>query len=165
MKKNKRIVTIVLFSLVINLFSPFSLFAEDTTAAPYEDSEFPQFLHDLRRFEIISLGALPFVTLDASLVYSGIRYAQNDFSSEYMPSLMSSSSFSSDEQIGIVLTSLGISVGIGLTDFLIRFIKRTSEKNKKAIVDEDSIRILPISQDQEAIQIIIPEENVEEVEE
>ena len=75
----KRLVSLVLISaLFLNFAAP--VFADDTTPVPYDDKEFPQTLKDLRRFEIITLGALPFVTLDTTLVYSTIRYAKHDFS-------------------------------------------------------------------------------------
>ena len=49
-------------------------FGADTTPAPYSEGEFPQFLKDARRFEIITLGALPFVTIQTTLGYSTIKY-------------------------------------------------------------------------------------------
>ncbi|MCR4579685.1 MAG: hypothetical protein K5681_04990 [Treponema sp.] len=161
MKRKNKIIALILFSLIFNLASP--LFAADTTAAPYEDDEFPVFLQDLRRFEIITLGAMPFVTLDTSLAYSSYRYVKNDFSSDYVPSLFGSSSFDSDEQIGIVLTALGISVGIGITDYIIRLIKRSSSRKSTKLNDE-SVRIIPISQDPDA-QLIQSPESTDEIEE
>ena len=161
MKRNSRILKIVFVSLVLNVFFP--LFAEDTSPAPYKKDEFPLFLQDLRRFEIISLGALPFVTLDTSLAYSTYRYIQNDFNSEYLPSLAASSSFDSDEQIGIILTSVGISLGIVLTDYIIRLIKRSGGKKKRMIKEDESVRIIPISQDKDAVQLELPEVNDSEV--
>ena len=161
MKRSGKILKIVLFSILFNALSP--VFAADTTPAPYEEDEFPTFLQDLRRFEIISLGAMPFVTLDTSLAYSSVRWARNDFASEYTPSLANSSSFDTEEQIGIILTSLGISVGIGVTDYVIRLIKRTSINKKRANRDDESVRITPISQDEEATLIQLPEAADDEV--
>lgn len=140
------------------------LFCEDTTPQPYKTDEFPQGLQDLRRFEIITLGSLPFVTLDTTLAYSGIRYIQHGYDPAFKPDIFSKSSFSSDEQKGLILTSLGISVGIGLTDYIVRAIKR-SNKRKKDNVHYEDINIYPISEDPEAVKIQLPEtqENVEEV--
>ena len=154
MKKSffKQLAKVLFFSILLTAYVP--LFAEDkdTTPLPYEEDEFPTALKDLRRFEIISLGALPFVTLDTTIVYSGIRYASNDFNSAYTPDIFSKSSYTPEEQAGIILTSVGISVGIGLTDYIVQLIKRSSKAKKKQITYDD-ISITPISQDADAIKI------------
>lgn len=152
-----------MFSLCINLTLPAFSEETDTTPEPYKDEEFPQGLKDLRRFEIITLGSMPFVTLDTSLVYSGIRYAQHDFDSAYKPSLFSSSSYSQDEQIGIILTSLGISVGIGLTDYIVQVVKRNNKKKRNQKTYDD-ISIYPISEDPDAVKIALPEDFEESTE-
>lgn len=162
MKHINKITKILFFSICLNLFSP--LFAEstDTTPEPYKEEEFPQGLKDLRRFEIITLGSLPFVTLDTTLVYSTIRYAQHDFSAEYKPNIFSKSSFSTDEQKGIILSSIGISVGIGLTDYFVQLAKR-SKKKKQKNVNYDDISITPIAEDPDAIKLETPQEEVIEI--
>lgn len=152
MKKNF-IVKIILASLLLNLCLP--AFSEDTTPKPYDDDEFPQTLKDIRRFEIITLGALPFVTLDTTLAYSTYRYAKNDFNDAYKPDIFSSSSFSQDEQRGIILTSAGICLGIGITDLVVQIIKRNTKKRRKQI-NYDDIAVLPISQDEDAYEIPLP---------
>ena len=155
MKKNF-IAKILIVSILFNLCFP--IFSEDTTPKPYEEDEFPQTLKDIRRFEIITLGALPFVTLDTTIVYSNFRYAQNDFDSAYKPDIFSSSSFTQDEQKGIILTSLGICVGIGLSDLIVQLIKRSSKKRKQEI-NYDDIAVIPIAEDEDASVIPLPENN------
>ena len=71
MKRKSIILKILLFSLILNSTIP--VFSEDTTPLEYDSSSMPQGLKDLRRFEIITLGSLPFVTLDAGIVYSGMK--------------------------------------------------------------------------------------------
>lgn len=156
MKNKKFLIPFLFFSLIFNNL----VFAEDTTPQPYNTEEFPTGLKDLRRFEIISLGALPFVTLDATLVYSGIRYVQHDYDAAYKPDIFSKSSFTTDEQKGLILTSLGISVGIGLTDYIVQLIKRSSAKKQDRIKYED-IHIYPISEDPDATLISIPDDTDE----
>lgn len=158
MKKRNFILKLIMFSLFINITLP--AFSEDTTPEPYKDEEFPQGLQDLRRFEIISLGSMPFVLLDTSLVYSGIRYAKNDFSDEYKPALFSNSSYTEDEQKGIIFTALGISIGIGLTDYIVQVIKRNSKKKKNQKTYDD-ISIYPISEDPDAVKITPPDSDEE----
>lgn len=161
MKKHNFLVRFLICTLMFSLISP--AFCEDTTPLPYEDDEFPQGLKDLRRFEIISLGAMPFVTLDTTLVYSGIRYAKNDFADEYKPNIFDKTSFDSDEQKNIILTSLGISLGIGLTDYIVQLIKRSKKKREK-VINYDDIAITPISEDPEAIKLEVPGSNQAEQE-
>ena len=158
--KKRLISKILIFSLLINFTLP--SFSEDTTPKPYEDDEFPLTLKDIRRFEIITIGALPFVTLDATLAYSTYRYAKNDFDSAYKPDIFSSSSFSQDEQKGIILTSIGICVGIGLTDMIVQIVKRNSKKRKRPL-NYDDIAVIPISEDEDASKIPLPEQEQENV--
>ncbi len=153
--KKRLIAKILVFSLLMNSFLP--VFAEDTTPKEYEDDEFPQTLKDLRRFEIITLGSLPFITLDATLAYSTYRYAANNFDDKYRPDIFSSSSFTQEEQTGIILTSIGICVGIGLTDLIVQIVKRNSKKKKKQI-NYDDIAVIPISEDEDASVIPLPQE-------
>lgn len=149
----KKIAALILFSLIVQTASPLFAENEDTTPAPYKDDEFPQGLKDLRRFEIITLGSLPFVTLDTTLTYSTIRYIQHDYDAEYKPNIFSKSSFSTDEQKGIILTSIGISVGIGLTDYIVQLVKRNNKKKKEKNINYDDINIIPIAEDPDAIRL------------
>ena len=154
----KRLVSLVLISaLFLNFAAP--VFADDTTPVPYDDKEFPQTLKDLRRFEIITLGALPFVTLDTTLVYSTIRYAKHDFSADYQPDIFNKTSYTQDEQKTIIATSLGICVGIGLTDLIVQIIKRSGKKRRARQITYDDIAVYPISEDPDASQIPLPSES------
>ena len=77
----------LIFSVLLTLSMP--AFSQDSSPKPYEEDEFPQTLKDIRRFEIITIGALPFVTLDTTLAYSTYRYARNDFDDAYKPDIFS----------------------------------------------------------------------------
>ena len=175
MKKHnftKSVLKILSFSILFNILSP--VFSEDTTPLPYEKDEIPQGLKDLRRFEIITLGAIPFVMLDTSLAYSGYRYYKNDFKSEYAPSLFGSN-FTQEEQKNIILTSIGISVCIGITDYIFQIIKRSKAKKTTELLNYDDISITPLSEDKEALKVvpssekkvkdIVEDDDVQEVEE
>ena len=169
MKRNKLIAKIIILSLFLNIAFP--AFAEDTTPKPYANDELPQGMKDIRRFEIITLGALPFVTLDTTLAYSSWRYVQHDFDAAYQPDIFAASSFSQEEQLNLILTSLGICIGIGLTDLIVQIVRRSSKK-RKAQINYDDISIIPISQDKDAQIIQLPsteptetEVEVQEIEE
>ena len=150
------ILGILFFSLILNCTVP--AFCEDTTPLEYDSSSMPQGLKDLRRFEIITLGSLPFVTLDAGIVYSGIRWANNGFDPNNPPNPFATSTYSTEEQMGILLTSIGISVGIALTDYIINLIKRSNRKKREQLLNQ-SIIISPLSQDETATPINIDKNN------
>lgn len=145
----------IIFFLII-LFSVFNfpLFCDSTstTAKPYNSEEFPQGLKDLRRFEIITLGSMPFVMMDVNFVYAGIKVA-NGSSSSYNP--FNTSSYTEDEQVKLILTSLGVSTCIGLTDFIVQKIKQSfaNKKSKKISNEDNSILVIPIEEDPDAIKI------------
>lgn len=160
MKKKPLIAKILIFSFIINIALPvFSEETTDTTPKPYDKKELPQGVKDLRRFEIITLGALPFVTLDTTLAYSTIRYAQHNFDNAYAPDIFSKSNFSQEEQKNIILTSVGICIGIGLTDYIVQLIRRNSKKRKARQITYDDIAIVPISEDPDATEIAVPDKN------
>ena len=148
-------IKITAFILIFSLFAENLFSAESKTPEPYSDNEFPGFLHDLRRAEIITLGAMPFITFNATLGYSLGKFAFNNFDPQYFvnPFAQSSdSSFSTDEQIGIILTSLGISLCIGITDLIVNSVKRNNAK-KKINDPSNPVKINPIKNDPDAIKL------------
>lgn len=150
----------IFFTVLISLLSSsFPVFSE--TPEPYQKDEFPGILHDIRRAEIITLGSMPFITFSATLGYSFGKYASHNFDSSYFVNPFSSTdenSFSTDEQIGILLTSLGISAGIGLTDFIVHTIKRNNRQRKLKKQKNPEIQITPIREDPDAIKINPPKD-------
>lgn len=151
---------IIFFTVLISLLtSSLPVFSE--TPEPYQKDEFPGILHDIRRAEIITLGSMPFITFSATLGYSFGKYASHNFDSSYFVNPFSSTdenSFSTDEQIGILLTSLGISAGIGLTDFIVHTIKRNNRQKKLKKQKNTEIQITPIREDPDAIKINPPKD-------
>lgn len=150
MSKKRFCSIFVLFSIIFGTLQP--IYSESNSPEPYDTEEFPESLKDLRRLEIVTLGAMPFVTLDVTIAYSGIRWVKNDFSPDYSPNPFASNSFTPEEQKKIILSSLGISLGIGLSDLTVRFIKRKYAEyleNK----EEEQILITPIAQDPDAIKL------------
>lgn len=120
-------------------------FAENTTeAVPYEKNEFPPVLKNLRRAEIITFGSLPFVSLTSSLVYSFIRYGASGGKAEFPNPFSTNNAFSTKEHVGLLLTSLGISFGIGLTDFIVQSVKH-KRAQKTQLLKNDPISVLEFS--------------------
>ena len=134
MKKEtwQRIIALVLCCVFLSF--PIMAAEPTVTIEPYTRDEFPDWLHDLRRAEIVSLGSLPFVTLGVTLSYSLYRYFSHDMNPDYFPNPFAKSSsaarLTTDEQLGILFTSLGISAAVGVIDFTISTIQR-HKKNKE----------------------------------
>ena len=152
----------LLLLLLISLFSQ-NLFADtsstSTTPKAYDDDEFPQALLDLRRFEIITLGSMPFVMLDTTLAYSAYKYASGKSTSF---NFLNSSSYDKDETKKIILTSLGISASIGLTDFIVRLVKRSNANKASRNLYNENLKIYEnnlfdqeiLEEEAESLQII-----------
>lgn len=161
--KKKLIASIICLSLFANLTPVFAADTKSTTPEPYEEDEFPSWLKDLRRAEIITLGAMPFITLNTSLCYSFGNYAFHNFDSDYFlnPFAQGSdtSSYTSGEQAGILITSLGICLGIGITDFIVHSVKHSNQKKKMRTQKKGNINIESVADDPEATKILPPPAN------
>lgn len=123
--------------------------AEPTvTIEPYTKDEFPGWLQDLRRAEIVSLGSLPFVTLSVTLGYSLYRYFSHDMNPDYFPNPFAKSSsaarLSTDEQLGILFTSLGVAAAVGITDFTITTIQRHKRNKAQEELNRGAVEIIPL---------------------
>lgn len=130
-------------------------FPEDTAtpvAEPYGKDEFPAWLSDLRRAEIISFGIFPFATFFTSTYYGYYRYFQHNQASGYEPWPLTNSEtaipLTEDEQMHIVLISAAVSVGGAIIDYGVRTVIRLIRESKADRHNEsipDPIRIEPIS--------------------
>lgn len=149
----------LIFTFIFNA-NVFSADTTNTSPAPYEDDEFPQGLKDLRRFEIIALGSMPFVTLDVNIAYAIGKPFYNcmqsgDWSNyTFTNPLTASADYSSDEIKGVIWTAVGISVGIAITDYIINLVKRN--KLKKAAHQNNIINIYNITEDADAVKLENP---------
>ena len=146
----------VFFSLLIVL--SFSTFADDLTisdAVPYDTKMIPQWVKDVRRGEIITLGSWPFTTLLVSLSYSMGMFAIHDWDSSYFRNPFSSSGegYTYSEIKGILLTSAAISVGIGVTDLIVNIIKCERAKKKRNAEQLKNITITPVDSGQDRMFI------------
>lgn len=109
---------------------PQNLFAADSSsssksAAKYDDINFPQWVKDFRRTEIITFGSLPFVTLWTTVGYS--LYEYGEFRN---PLDKSTDSFTEDDQWKIIKISAATCVALGLTDLTINLIRRTQKERR-----------------------------------
>nr|WP_303935657.1 hypothetical protein [Treponema denticola] len=151
MKHTKKIAFLIFF---VSLFSVFPVYAEDTkvsrTPDPYGAEEFKQWQKDLRRFEIITFGALPFVSLLSFWAYDIGRSIAHKGDPAYNPWPIKDAkiavSLTEKEQLGIFLTAVGISLGVAIIDLTYRSIKRANAKKLEEKNEEPAILLIPIEE-------------------
>ena len=151
MKHTKKIAFLILF---VSLFSVFPVYAEDSnvsrTPDPYGAEEFKQWQKDLRRFEIITFGALPFVSLLSFWAYDIGRSIAHKGDPAYNPWPIKDAkvavSLTEKEQLGIFLTAVGISLGVAIIDLTYRSIKRANAKKLEEKNEDEAILLIPIEE-------------------
>jgi hypothetical protein len=92
---------------------------------PYQEIEFPQWAHDVRRYEVIMFGSFPLTYILSSLVYEGVKLASGG--SEDGFSLYSEKS--QDDIKILLISSASISVGIATADLIIGKVKKKKQRN------------------------------------
>ena len=151
MKHTKKIAFLIFF---VSLFSVFPVYAEDTkvsrTPDPYGAEEFKQWQKDLRRFEIITFGALPFVSLLSFWAYDIGRSIAHKGDPAYNPWPIKDAKIAvkltEKEQRNIFFTAVGISLGVAVIDLTYRSIKRANAKKLEEKNEEEAILLIPIEE-------------------
>lgn len=151
MKHTKKIAFLIFF---VSLFSVFPVYAEDTkvsrTPDPYGAEEFKQWQKDLRRFEIITFGALPFVSLLSFWAYDIGRSIAHKGDPAYNPWPLKEAKIAvkltEKEQLGVFLTAVGISLGVAIIDLTYRSIKRANAKKLEEKNEEPAILLIPLEE-------------------
>lgn len=109
---------------------------KDRTPEPYGINEFATWQKDLRRFEILSFGALPFVSLFSFWGYDMIRSAKHPKDPGYYPWPLKQPdryvALTEKEQKKVFFTAIGLSVGVALIDYTARVIIRAIRNKKLA---------------------------------
>ncbi|PIE97546.1 MAG: hypothetical protein CR988_07420 [Treponema sp.] len=164
--------SVKLFSVLLFVFLlfPIQVFCEDDSeidrvSEPYTKDEFPLWQREIRRFEILTFGALPFVTMLSFWTYDISRSIKYSGDPRYYPWSMKNANISvsltQDEQIKIFGTAVGISLGIALFDVCYRAIKRDIEAKKlerENLIQEEPIQIIPIITDEAGVKLPSEEE-------
>lgn len=162
--RSKKLSKGVIFFLILFVSCRSFLFAaENTTAEKYQEGEFPQWAMDLRRTEIITFGSLPLVTLGTSLAYGGILFASGAVSEFPNPfSKDSSAALSSDQQMQVFFISLGTSLLLGIIDYVINLIRRSSSQSRIQRIQQEQnhVTVTPIFP-QEMSEIVDMQEEFE----
>jgi hypothetical protein len=133
------------------------------TPEPYKASEFPGWALDLRRFEIVSIGAFPFVIFVASETFDLCRFCfgksygltlskigtENPFvvtsvtagDGIYAPwPVKSSSSYSTtgDEKALTIVVAAVLAIGVGVADYLIVKAQERANLRRKAAMRSEA---------------------------
>jgi len=143
---------LLFFSLILgSIGAQTNTTPSDHVPVPYGPAEFPDWQKDLRRAEILSFGALPFVTFLSSIYFDVYRYYSHDQQEGYLPWPLKKSEsaigLSEAEQKKIVIYSASISIGVALFDFGFRTVKRAIQNSKAEKENQgyiDPIQIEPV---------------------
>ncbi len=106
---------------------PIPGFAQSTPAdsyVPYEDDEFPQWMHDLRRAEVVFIGSFPITLLLASLSYEAFRATRDSIARTPLVDRAEFGSFSSAERTGLLVSGLSLSGLVTIADLIIEIAGR-----------------------------------------
>lgn len=147
MKEKIKFIFILLISAIIFTQPVFSAASE--TPEPYEDEEFPQWALDLRRFEVVSLGSMPFAMIGVTLGYGAIEVNRGNMDSIPNP-LNPGSNLSEDEQLKIFGMTFAVGLGIGLVDLVVNILKRNHQRKKLERLNATrQVLVVPVSQNVE----------------
>ena len=102
--------------------------AEEPVPEEYTQEEFPGWLKQLRRAEIVFAGSIPLTILFTNIGY-GIYGALSSgvLESSSIDSITESSGLTNEERYDILKISLGISGGIAALDFILGFFQQPEE--------------------------------------
>jgi hypothetical protein len=143
--KNRGIIRRILFILLV-FFLPVFYIQGQTSSVPdtalksvaFDTSSFPQWVKDLRRFEIVAFGSFPFAMFTATFAMDTQRWANNgmnwsDEGRRYAPWPLKSAgavNMTNREQEMTMAVAAGLSGAIALADFIIVQIKRYSARKR-----------------------------------
>jgi hypothetical protein len=143
----KKIALLLLLTVVPAILVPAQT---DTTPSIFGSANTPQWLKDLRRWEIVAFGSIPFTMLTATFAMDMYRWKNAngmDFSNEgrrYAPWPLKSAGavvMEGKEQEMVFVIAASLSVGIAMTDLIIVQIKRYRARKKAEALPVGSVII------------------------
>ena len=123
----KRRVTALLLAVLLLALPGIRCFAAGEDYEPYEDGEFPVWLHDLRRFEVLFIGALPVTMLVSVLSYNIYRSVEQYLENQSGFSLLGAfdtASLESEDKRTIFTIGLSLSAAISIADYILGRVER-----------------------------------------
>lgn len=138
--------TICFFLLFLFLIPSSYIFSEDHTPEPYSSDEFPNWVKDLSRLGIVTLGSIPFSLLLSTVSYDTYRFFSHDRDSAYAPLFFKSGNgvgYTEEEQRNLFFVSAGISLTAGLVDLGIQHFSRRKSHQEEMSKKKGLIELLP----------------------
>jgi len=141
--------------LMLIIFTSTICYGQETDRpAPYRPEEFPQWTLDLRRAEVITVGSFPLSFMITALVYDLSYLAIDSYNYNKDPGSYQRASFAShrtqDDIARLLLISGGISLTIGLTDFIINRVKEKKAEREAQELNEQRTNNSESATDSEA---------------
>jgi hypothetical protein len=127
-----------LFFMLLLLLPQITLRAQTQNAAKTaeeEKQEFPLWVRDLRRFDIIAFGAFPFSFFLAGFAVDTYRASQHNWDSQYAPwpiNMGGSIARSTGEHLLTLAGAVGISMTVALADLFIQHSRRNKAAREAA---------------------------------
>ena len=97
---------------------------------PYSEEEFPTWLRELRRAEVVAVGSFPITMLFTSLSYQGVRAIINAVKGTGTTASQSfgSGNFTPEESKGILITGALLSVAVAVADYIVGLVGKDDGK-------------------------------------
>ena len=139
-----------LLLLVLPIFFAPAQTSTTTTTLPFVPENAPQWVKDLRRWEIVAFGSIPFTMFTATFAMDAYRWSQANgmnFSDEgrrYAPWPLKSAgaiAMESKEQEMTIIMAAGLSVAVAFTDLIIVQIKRSKARKRAESMPVGSVII------------------------
>jgi hypothetical protein len=121
--------------LLFLVFAP-QLYAQtDAKASAISEGaiEWPQFAHDLRRFDVVAFGLFPFAYLVTSIGYDLIRSSQHNWDSAYYPWPLNAGgiAWGTEDYRNVLIGTAVVSLSVAAIDLAIILIKRHSAAKRE----------------------------------
>jgi hypothetical protein len=114
---------LLFFSIVPQIMAENDIKDEVIDYEPYRRDEFPDWAHNLRRFEIILIGSLPFTFFFSNIGFDTYAYASRGYDERYLPLFFGVSpekeEFRDDTKFSRFAFSISFSAGIALLDYFL----------------------------------------------
>jgi len=110
-----------------------------SSSAVFDTTNFPQWVKDMRRWDIIAFGAFPFAMFTVTFITDMCRWGDNagmDFSEsgrQYAPWPLKSAGaveMTKDEYIRTIWIAAGLSASVAVTDLIIHKVKKSKERRR-----------------------------------
>jgi hypothetical protein len=107
-------------------------YAQDHTPQPYSPDEFPAWMKNLWRAEVIFVGSFPFTLFATLEVFDTYRYVTNNFQASYAPWPFGSGAatpYTAAQTGWLAVSAISLSVVIAGIDFLIGRIHESAARH------------------------------------